>query len=99
MSKQIGALEGFGSIVYTRTCDVIVTPMCNCLCTWQPRRIVWQPIHDRSACQRPLRIAYLNLDLDLAPSTITVVTNMDVGSLVKCLCTYTHTNAGNNNTW
>ena len=30
MQKQIGASEGFDSIVYTRTCDVIATPMCKC---------------------------------------------------------------------
>ena len=31
MLKQIGALGSFDSIVYTRTCDVIVMPMCKCL--------------------------------------------------------------------
>ena len=33
MPKQICALEGFDSIVYTRTCDVIATPMCTLAAT------------------------------------------------------------------
>ena len=58
-------------------------PVCNCLCTWLPCRIVWWSIHGRSARQRPLRIVYL--DLDLTPSTRSVVTHTDVRSHVKCL--------------
>ena len=58
-------------------------PMCDCLCTWPLRCIVWWPIHGRSARQRPLRIVYL--DLGLTPSTRTVVTHTDVRSHVKCL--------------
>ena len=38
MLKQIGVSQTFDSIVYKRTCDVIATPMCNCLCTYWPRR-------------------------------------------------------------
>ena len=86
MPKEIDESEGFDSIVYTWKCDVTATLMCYCLCTWRPHRIVWQPIHGLSARQRLLRIVYFNLDLDLAPSAITVVTITDVGSHVKCLC-------------
>ena len=71
MPKQIGASEGFDSIVYTRTSGVIATPMCKCFYI----NIVW----------RPLCIANLNSDLDLAPSAITVVTNTAFASHVKCL--------------
>ena len=63
MPKQIGVSWSFDSIVYTRTCDVIVTPMCNCVCAYWPRRTVWRPIYGRSARQGPLRIIYMNLDL------------------------------------
>ena len=80
MPKQIGVSRSFDSIVYTRTCDVIATPVCNCLCTYWQRRIEWRPIHGRSARQRPFRIIYLNLDLDLAPTAITVVPNTDDAS-------------------
>ena len=88
MPKEIDESKGFVSIVYTWKCGVIATPMCYCLCTWRPQGIVWQPIHGLSARQRPLRIVYMNLDLDLdlAQSAITVVTITDVGSHVKCLC-------------
>ena len=40
MPKQIGSSGNLHSIVYTRTCDVIATPMCNCVCTWRSRRVV-----------------------------------------------------------
>ena len=80
MPKQMGLSRSVDSIVYTRTCDVIATPMCNCLCMYWPRRIVWRPIHGRSARQRPLRIVHLILDLDVAPTAITAVLNTDVAS-------------------
>ena len=88
MPKQIWSSGNFDSIVYTRTCDVIATPMCNCVCTWPSRRVVWRPIHGHSARQRPLRIVYLNLDLDLAILATTLVTNMDVVSHEESLWWY-----------
>ena len=85
MPKQIGVSQSFDSIVYTRTFDVIATPMFNCFVRT-----------GRTARQRSLRIVYLNLDLDLAPTAIAMVPNTDVASHLEPLWRWV-TGAGTGN--
>ena len=59
------------SLVYTRTCDIMATPMCNFVCIAADS---W-PVH---TSEWPLGIVYM--DLDLVPSAIAVVPDRDVAS-------------------
>ena len=53
MPKQILASGNFYSIVYMRTCDIITTPICTCLCISGRAALYDRPIRGSSARQRP----------------------------------------------